>query len=290
MRLHTKEALTTRNQRTIERQGNITKLNELKNIIFLTGIFQFDLVHVVVQGQLVGGIVEIELYLVTDFGNEVELNILVKQERRCAPLLHRNGVIVSLDIFEAEFQFHISGRTYVNRVASEDTFKNIAANMQFRDKSPTPAVATVIAAAVVMPIVIDALPQIVVDILIDIHIGSRSEGRVARHVLEVIGVGIGVVFNNRAHSGRVVQGERAGKRLIQGVVVGLRHQRRVGVRRHEVGGRPTVIRHWRAMIHLSRQRLYAHTPRHHDNKTIYKVFYLCRFQLTFSTIVVLMLV
>jgi hypothetical protein len=37
--------------------------------------------------------------------------------------------------------------------------------------------------------------------------------------------------------------------------------------------------------------LYARdTPRHHDNKNIYKVFYLYSFQLTFSTIVVLMLV
>ena len=211
LRFHAEEALTTRNQRAVERKGNITKLYKLQNIILFACIFQLDLVHVVVQGQLVSGVVEIELDLVTDFGNEVKLYILIEEELRGTTLFYREGRIVNLGIFEAEFQLHITGRTYVNGIATKDAFENIATYMQFGDESPTLSVAACIAAAVLMPIVIDTLFQVVIDVLVDIHIGSRSVRGITRHVLEVIGVGIGIIFNNRAHSRRVMQGEWAGK-------------------------------------------------------------------------------
>ena len=84
--------------------------------------------------------------------------------------------------------------------------------------------------ALVLPIVVDALLQVVIDIFVDIHVRTGAERRVTGHVLEVVGIRFRVVDDGLADSRRVVEEERVAGVRVQGVVVGLGQRRRVSVR------------------------------------------------------------
>ena len=105
--------------------------------------------------------------------------------------------------------------------------------MKLRDQTTASAGVsrTADTAALILPVIVDTLLQIVVDILIDVHVGTRSERSVTRHVLEIVCVGYRIIDDGRTDARRVLKVERIVGRWIQWVVVGLGQCRRVGVRR-----------------------------------------------------------
>ena len=127
-------------------------------------------------------------------------------------MFDRHVGIVYLRILEAKFKLNITGRADVDSVAAENALENIAAYVQLRYKSAATAVAPIVTATMVVPIVVDALLQVVVDILVYVHVGTRTEGRVTRHVLEIVGISVWVVIDYGANSRRVLQGKRTDKR------------------------------------------------------------------------------
>ena len=78
----------------------------MQNIILFTVVFEFDLVCIGGHSQLIGGVIQVELDFFTDFGEQVQLNILVKVELQSSALLHRKQVIVCLRVFYTQLQAH----------------------------------------------------------------------------------------------------------------------------------------------------------------------------------------
>ena len=156
--MESEKALAALYQLGIERHGDITCFEKLQNVVFLAGIFQLDLVHVVVKPQLVGGVVEVELDFVADFSDEVELDILFELEIGGSSLFGRQEGIVDAVVFDAKLEFEVASGSDVDGVAAEYALEDVASDMQLRDQSSTPpAVAAAVGGAVVIPIIVDAL-------------------------------------------------------------------------------------------------------------------------------------
>lgn len=211
LRLHTEQTLATRNQGAVQREGDVTEFNQLQNVIFLTVVFEFDLVCLGGgYGQFISGVVQVELDFVTDFGQQVQLDILVKVKLQILSLFNGNIEIVSLGEFDAQFQPDVSRRSNVYRVTAEDALKNITSDVQLRDQAATGAGfrSAPDTTALVLPVVVDALLQVVVDVLIDIHVCTRSERGVTGHVLEIVRIGYRVVDDRRSDARRILEVER----------------------------------------------------------------------------------
>ena len=72
------------------------------------------------------------------------------------------------------------------------------------------------ASALVLPVIVDALLKVVVNVFVDVHVCSGSERSVTGHVLEIVRVGYRVVYDGRADAGRILEVKR---------IVGARSQR-----------------------------------------------------------------
>ena len=91
------------------------------------------------------------------------------------------------------------------------------------------------ASTLVLPVVVDALLQVVVDVFIDVHVGTRPERGVTRHVLEIVCVGYRIIDDGWSDTRRILEIKRIVAVRRQRVDVGLRQCRRVGVgRTHRV--------------------------------------------------------
>ena len=74
--LDTKQLLCTRDEGAVERETDVTSLEQLDDLVFLAFVFQVEFV-LVVEGGL-GVLVDVEVDLVTDFGHHVELHVGVE--------------------------------------------------------------------------------------------------------------------------------------------------------------------------------------------------------------------
>ena len=157
LRLHAEQALTTGNQRAVQRQRNITELNQLQDVILLALEFQLHLVFKIEHGLCV--VIEVEFDLVADFGKGVQLDILVKIELGDFPLLDRQRRVVVTVVQHTENQFHIAGRADIDGIAAEDALEDVAADMDLGYQSPAAPVAVgSIGSTTVAPVVIDGIP------------------------------------------------------------------------------------------------------------------------------------
>ena len=78
LRLHTEQTLATRNQRAVERECNITEFNKLQNVILLA--FELEFHFILIFEHRFGVVIEIELNLITDFGEGVQLDVFIEVE------------------------------------------------------------------------------------------------------------------------------------------------------------------------------------------------------------------
>ena len=113
--------MCTRDEGAVEREADVTGLQELDDFVFLTLVFEGELV-LVVEGRL-GVLVDVEVDFVTDFGHHVELDVLVKNEFVVAFASFGHRFVVAEVVLEAKGEVDGTLGTDVDGVAPEDGLK-----------------------------------------------------------------------------------------------------------------------------------------------------------------------
>ena len=176
-------------------------------------------------------VVEVEIDLLADTGHKAQLDVLVKVQVDIAALFDGDVLILDVRVFDAELDFHTTGRPDIDSITAENALENVTADVELRDDSAATPVAAAVRGAVVVPVIVDALAQVVTHILVHVHIGTRAKGPVARHILEIVGVGLRIVLYLGADTRRVLEPEGTLVRVVQRIDRAGNCAGRIGVRR-----------------------------------------------------------
>ena len=89
---HPEKILATGNERTSERQRNVSRFNKLNDLILIATVLQLHLILEIEGGF--GVVVDAQLHLLTDLTCHIHLNVLVEIESGIGLLILRQSWIV----------------------------------------------------------------------------------------------------------------------------------------------------------------------------------------------------
>ena len=151
--------LCTCDEGAVEREADVTGFQELDDFVFLTLVFEGELV-LVVEGRL-GVLVDVEVDFVADFGHHVELDVLVKNEFVVAFASFGHRFVVAEVVLEAKGEVDGTLGTDVDGVAPEDGLKGFAADEHGWDDGVAVGGRTRVLAAAFFPVFLYALTVLI---------------------------------------------------------------------------------------------------------------------------------
>ena len=104
---NTKQTAGTFDERRVGREGDVARLNEFDDFIFLAVVLQFHVLCIEIEGGI-GVVIQVHVHLIAHLSVDVEIDFLIKIHHRRLSVADRQRRIVDALLVDTEFEF---GRT-----------------------------------------------------------------------------------------------------------------------------------------------------------------------------------
>ena len=116
---YTKQTAGTLDERRVGREGDVARLNEFDDFIFLAVVLQFHVLCIKIEGSI-GVVIQIHIHLIAHLSVDVEIDFLIKIHHRRLTVADRQRRIVDALLVDTELKFGRTLRLHSDTARTED--------------------------------------------------------------------------------------------------------------------------------------------------------------------------